>query len=411
MPISTNGYQVQVMPQYAPVDPRLVAFDPTQLTKGALSSIELLNELSKRKAFEQQQADLAQTHDARIAAELAKYGITTGTAPGEIAALNAKNTGIAAREPSATEAAIGTNRIAALRNAFTQSTMPTVQDTERIAIEAKNAAAPAESDATVAEAQLKQLTAARDLAQGDTAEQLKIDAQIEQIKAQTEQARAAADYTSGRNQTSIQRAEIAAAAKEKQMAQLDKSYANARDTYKAIASDLAASGRAAATDPTSQNPRFTVAEAADAYNQGPDAYRILLNKVFGADPKAPIPAGIKAQIDEYNQLRQDASEARKRMIEINTQNHSAGGYGTSGGTSGQPPITFSLPGAGSMPQVAPDALPSNALANVGAGAHQVPIAQPPRSPSPATVYTPAQAAQLPSGTVFTGTDGQQHIRK
>lgn len=409
MPINTGGFQVQVMPQYAPVDPRLVAFDPTQFTKGALSSIDLMNALSARKAFEQQQADLAQTHDARIAAELAKFGITSGTAPGEIAAINAKNTGIAAVEPSATKAAIGTNEIAALGNAFTQRMMPTVQDTQRLGIEAANAAAPDASDATVAEAQLKALTAARDLAEGDTAEQKKIDAQIDLIKAQTSQATAAADYTAGRNQTSVQREEIKAAAKERQLEQLDKSYANARDTYKAIASDAAKAGGAKAIDPTGQNPQFTVAEAADAYNQGPSAYERILNHFLGADPKAPIPAGIKAQIDEYNQLKKDAADARNRMIEINAHNHQAGGYGTS--SSGAAPITFSIPGAGSMPQVSQGSLQSNALANVGAPAPQAVVAPLSKSPSPGTIFTPAEAAKLPPGTIFTGTDGKQHVRK
>lgn len=57
------------MPQYTPVDPRLVAFNPQQLTAGALSTIELANELSKRKAFLAQQAELEATRHGRLAAE------------------------------------------------------------------------------------------------------------------------------------------------------------------------------------------------------------------------------------------------------------------------------------------------------------------------------------------------------
>lgn len=94
------------MPRFTPADPSLVAFNPQAVTGGVLQSIQLANEFSKRKAFLQQQADEAAVRDARIASELARYGITTNTAPGEIAATNARNAGTTKSTPFLTDAQI-----------------------------------------------------------------------------------------------------------------------------------------------------------------------------------------------------------------------------------------------------------------------------------------------------------------
>ncbi len=230
---------------------------------------------------------------------------------------------------------------------------------------------------------------------GDTAEQLLLKQKIASEEALAQQRIAEASMLSGKNATSAANAALRAATH----AQLDKSYVNARDTYKAISSDLMREGSARAVDPTGANPNFTVAEAADAYNQSPTGFIHMLNVAIGAaNPKAPMPAGIKAQIDSYNSLRKDASEARQRMIDISKQTHSEMGYSPQANSSEPPPIKFSL--GPQMPVPADSGPSSDALAGISS--------QVAPSDSP---LTPAQAALLPSGTVFLGTDGKQHVRK
>lgn len=65
--ISTQGYQLSVMPQAPVVDPGLYAFDPQKITQGFNQATETLSNVDKLKAFREQQKELKATRDARIA--------------------------------------------------------------------------------------------------------------------------------------------------------------------------------------------------------------------------------------------------------------------------------------------------------------------------------------------------------
>jgi hypothetical protein len=146
MAIQTKGHQVSVMPGFTPVDPTLVAFNPQAITSGALSAIQIAQQLQRKRAFDAQQAELAATRDARIAEELARSGIVTQTAPGVIGAANARNLSTVKIQPSATELAIAGNQAGLGDIQFREQMRPLTQDTLRMGIEARNANAPYETD-------------------------------------------------------------------------------------------------------------------------------------------------------------------------------------------------------------------------------------------------------------------------
>jgi hypothetical protein len=146
MAIQTQGHRVSVMPGFTPVDPSLVAFNPQAITSGALTAIQIAQQLQRKRAFDIQQAELAATRDARIAEELARSGIVTQTAPGVIGATNARNLSTVQIQPSATDLAIAGNQAGLGDIQFREQMRPLTQDTLRMGIEAKNANAPYETD-------------------------------------------------------------------------------------------------------------------------------------------------------------------------------------------------------------------------------------------------------------------------
>jgi hypothetical protein len=81
MPIQTQGHQVQIMPQYTAMDPNRVTFNPAGFTQGALSSIEIIDQLQKQRAFQQAQMELAATRDGRLGAMNAQNLATIQLAP------------------------------------------------------------------------------------------------------------------------------------------------------------------------------------------------------------------------------------------------------------------------------------------------------------------------------------------
>ncbi len=73
MAITTGGFGVNVIPQYTPVDPRLVAFDPTQISNGVLSAFQVVDNYKKMQAFNKAQAELDATRAGRIASTNSGY--------------------------------------------------------------------------------------------------------------------------------------------------------------------------------------------------------------------------------------------------------------------------------------------------------------------------------------------------
>jgi hypothetical protein len=68
MAINTRGFGVDVMPQYSPVNPSLVAFNPTALTDGLRSGVDLKMLLEKLAAQKAAAEENALTKDKRIGA-------------------------------------------------------------------------------------------------------------------------------------------------------------------------------------------------------------------------------------------------------------------------------------------------------------------------------------------------------
>ncbi len=112
MAITTSGYGVNVLPQAPVVDPRMYAFNPSQILEGANQTLETLGTVDKLRAFKEQQKEQQATRDARIAhikaisdlavlqanhehaidtakktAELAGYGLKTAQDTGSLATL------------------------------------------------------------------------------------------------------------------------------------------------------------------------------------------------------------------------------------------------------------------------------------------------------------------------------------
>jgi len=73
MAITTEGFGVNVMPQYTPVDPRLVAFDPAQISNGVLNAFQVVDNYKKMQAFNKAQAELDATRLKRVAATNSGY--------------------------------------------------------------------------------------------------------------------------------------------------------------------------------------------------------------------------------------------------------------------------------------------------------------------------------------------------
>ncbi len=109
MPIQTRGFGLDILPQYSPVNPSLVAFNPSQIAGGAMDMSQLVKAIEKIKADRAIQAELAATKDARIAAQNAQNSSIAQLSPvkteSEILALGSANR----RLPSAETAAISGN--------------------------------------------------------------------------------------------------------------------------------------------------------------------------------------------------------------------------------------------------------------------------------------------------------------
>jgi len=81
MAIITQGHRLSNLPRYTPVDPSLVAFNPSAATSGIMDALRVGATLEKIKADRAAAEELAATRDARIAYENATKGAATRVAP------------------------------------------------------------------------------------------------------------------------------------------------------------------------------------------------------------------------------------------------------------------------------------------------------------------------------------------
>lgn len=65
--ITTSGFKVDpsAMPRYQPVDPKLMSFNPQNVTGGALESINVMSQLDQLKSFREHEAEWAKLADIR----------------------------------------------------------------------------------------------------------------------------------------------------------------------------------------------------------------------------------------------------------------------------------------------------------------------------------------------------------
>lgn len=79
MAIQTAGSQVSVMPQYSPVNPSLVAFNPTSVSDGMMNAFNLAKALEEIKSKKALQAEIEATRQKRIEAANAKNTLGAAT--------------------------------------------------------------------------------------------------------------------------------------------------------------------------------------------------------------------------------------------------------------------------------------------------------------------------------------------
>lgn len=316
----TSGFQVSQMPIYHPVDPSLVALNPTQITHGLLDAYQLQGTVEQLKAFRQHAAEVAATEgvrtqllqaqadQARIQAEhaaaikqdsinaaIAEYKAKVATTPKEaqqkVAQIDANLPNIAPAAQLQGNAI--QSQLADL--AFKEKSRPVLEPgalnlqdlTQNLGIKkAYDAVTTFEEDKQMAD-DIKKATAAH-------------------LNAQASQANAAADELSGRNAMKEKVAAARAAnVQNHYQAQnvLGANYAREETTLKNMESTRAENP----ADPSDQ--RFTVGMLAAAYNKAPTGFLNFL-KQNNLSPKEAktIPPEVQAQIDEVNLQRKKVRE-------------------------------------------------------------------------------------------------------
>jgi hypothetical protein len=150
--IQTSGFQVGAMPTYTPVNPSLVAFNPTEVSDGMLKAFRISNALEELKASKAKQAELAATRSARIAMENAVAGSNTAKAVAETP-MHAQRTGYESQKIDLDsrllfpkfEYELGDLGFKTARTAANKEMLPSVIDTEKAVNKAAGDKAKAEA--------------------------------------------------------------------------------------------------------------------------------------------------------------------------------------------------------------------------------------------------------------------------
>jgi hypothetical protein len=373
MAIQTRGFGANVMPQFVAANPELVAFNPNAVTGGVLSTIQIADMLAKRKAFLQQQAELEATRDSRLGAENARNQALISVAPRRALSDIALADKTSALAPSETDVGLAQNKGALADIAFKEGIRPHMEEAARIAAEAQAAAAPGMADVTMAAPGLAMT---------------KINADLSTIpgKAALDAAKSEEELTSLPEDTArndkLKDAKIALDLAQAEYNKANASYLN-RDK------------------PKSGNG---VDELQKALGHVETSIQRLENaKVVNPNTEGGFPVP---------------------LIQYQNQVHDQNGGVLSGYKFSNPGILGSSQPLLTDPRAERNAQElkrlyslrenlSSQLTNGVAESAGISVAPPPApaQSSGAKVYTPAEAAKLPAGTVFTGTDGKQHVRK
>lgn len=94
--ITTSGFRLSNLARFTPVDPNLVAFQPTKITEGALDALRLASTLQKYQSDRKKQEEENALQQQRMEAAKAGYGAQTALAQETMALAPARTAGVLA---------------------------------------------------------------------------------------------------------------------------------------------------------------------------------------------------------------------------------------------------------------------------------------------------------------------------
>ncbi len=340
--INTGGYQVNVLPQYAPVDPGLAAFNPSEALHGMMTAYQAAGTLDQIKAFKQHAAEVAATEgirtkllqtqadqqvlalkhaqdieDAKRAAELATLEHERAMAPEQTKAGTAQAEATVKTAPAIANTVVGANEAAQADQAFQASQRPTLQAAQSIANSDLPSLALQQSLANVKKAQAEVSTAnlaaekaKEDWLAGATG---KDKAEAASTAANLAKARlddAQAKYYSTRNTTAAEIASKRAEAVDthsKAYNALSLDYSRAINSLKELVTEPAINP----DDPSDQ--RFTVSQLVQAAQIPKES---ALKRFFGLGEKEPIPEFVLDRIRAIKEKRADVDARAAQLSAI-----------------------------------------------------------------------------------------------
>lgn len=416
MAIQTRGFGVDVMPHYTPVDPGLVAFNPSALTNGVLEQFKVANEAEKLKAFQMQQDELNQLRQERIATAHAKLQNEAGQAQSETVLRGPTTQNALYGLETQSQLQPGARTLALTGQGFDIQQLPVKRQLESDILATNAAAQPDKSVATLNTAATEAAKSEGALGRVDT-EQLTADqqAEIAQKNAEFEAA------TQGDTQ--------------------EVKLAKIRDELQHASTDLDVKRLGALLENQVKQATVNQLNARAAYELGQGRQPAVRDKALGdvslierninSELKRPLPNGMT--VEEYRAAKAATPGIIGQGVDL-----ARGALGLSTGFQGNAEGDAALETIQHLEDTKREILQDYVAARKAGKATATPpakpitvsyipaaTAQPPAQTSgsiydtPATesapgeppVMTPAQAAQLPPGTRFKTTDGRIFIKQ
>lgn len=349
MAITTQGFGVNVLPQYTPVDPSLVAFNPAAVTQGIGQGFDVVKGLEQLKLMRQtheenakmsaaknkllqaqaDEAELIANHknaiqQADIDSKLAKLkhdravaesdlpnvtgraNLETGTlknaldlVPGAGRIGMIQQAGLEKATPFLSDAMVSDAQVKSGASKFALSQQPTIQETQSISNESALDTAPAQAaaariaaDTGIVNAQMALNTAKNDYLKGSTSKERVVESEINLRNAQAKQAEAHAQEMAAKNGKDIQIAQIKAQAKDQMFTKLN-------NTSK-LANEL---GRLPVVSP-SDGAQTTMSQLADKYwvVDGDGNVNVIDKGMFMKDFATMNPS-TRADLESYRDLQ------------------------------------------------------------------------------------------------------------
>ncbi len=316
--ITTSGFRLSNLPRYTPVDPNLVAFQPTKLTEGALDALRLASNLQKYQSDRQKQEEEKALQQQRMEAARAAYGAQ--------AALGRKTMALAPREA---ETALADFKVAdELRQpkadlersligsrskdlAFNEAIRGEVETAKKV--EAETAAATAGMSAANKVMQLQQQAEQLRDAIANSPEDNKLKRELQQAEKDLKTALAdqyKATAAASKEKIDVEREKIKA--KQEAANSVRELAKDARSAAAAASSAVSRRGAMQVEDP--QKPGGALVPLASLQGrifEQDKAGNWVPKKEFFGDKAIPIPPTIMQQLKAYQQLM----DREKRLLE------------------------------------------------------------------------------------------------